>query len=64
MYDVVDVCFEYSNKTIVAEIKVRDEKYRNYTTHFMELNKYINVTNYVDANDKDGALYMNFFGEN
>ena len=63
-YDVVDVCFNYAGKSIAAEIKVRDEKYRKYTTHFMELSKYINVTNYVDTNDKDGALYMNFFGEN
>lgn len=63
-WDVVDVCFEYSNKSIAAEIKVRDEKYRKYKTHFMELNKLINVTNYVDKNNKDGALYMNFFGEN
>lgn len=30
----------------------------------MELNKYINIQNYVDKNKKDGALYVNFFGEN
>lgn len=63
-FEVTDCNFTYKDKAITAEIKVRDEKYRKYTTHFMELNKYINIQNYVDKNKKDGALYVNFFGEN
>lgn len=63
-FDVIDVCFEYANKKIAAEIKVRDEKYRTYNTHLIELNKLINISNYVDKNNKDGAIYINFFGEN
>lgn len=63
-YEVTDCNFTYKDKDITAEIKVRDEKYRKYSTHFMELNKYINIQHYVDKNNKDGALYVNFFGEN
>ncbi len=63
-YEITDCNFIYKDKSMTAEIKVRDEKYRTYKTHFMELNKYINIQNYVYKNNKDGALYVNFFGEN
>lgn len=63
-YAVVDCDFNFKDKDITAEIKVRDIKYKDYTTHLMELNKYINIQNYVTKNNKNGAIYANFFGEN
>ena len=42
--DTVDGFFKLNNKKIVVEIKTRDSKYLNYSTHVMEINKYMNMT--------------------
>lgn len=63
LYDNIDVDFNYKNVDITAEIKVRDIKYKNYNTHFLELYKYIKVMEYATVNNKSEAVYLNFFGD-
>lgn len=62
-YDVVDCDFEFKDKRLTTEIKVRNPKYRTYETHIMELTKYNNMMKYIKDNNMDGGIYANFFGE-
>lgn len=63
-YSCIDCNFKYKDYNFTAEIKVRDEKYRDYPTHYLEYKKYDSVMGYKIDNNKDSALYANFFGEN
>lgn len=62
-YDPVDCNFTFKGYNITSEIKVRDIKYKDYPTHFMELSKYKAMTKYLRDNNKDLGLYANFFGD-
>lgn len=63
-YERVDCNFSYMGKNITAEIKVRDSKYKDYNTHIIEVNKLKAIEEYMQNNNKDIGLYVNFFGEN
>lgn len=63
-YSPVDCIFNFKNSKVVAEIKVRDIKFRELDTHYMELNKFNNMVKYISDNDGDLGLYVNFFGDN
>lgn len=59
----VDCYFTINGKHIVCEIKNRDIKYIDATSHYIELNKYMNLT-YAKVMDKCyAAIYANFFGD-
>lgn len=62
-YDTVDGFFNMGDKKVVVEIKTRDIKYMKYSTHLMELDKYMNVTKVRVDNLCDKALYVCFFGD-
>ena len=61
--DTVDGFFKLNNKKIVVEIKTRDSKYLNYSTHVMEINKYMNMTKKKIDNNCYTGLYVNIFGD-
>lgn len=63
-YSVVDCIFDFKDNTVVSEIKVRDKKFREYPTHYMEKIKYDNMLKYMIDNGGDLGLYINFFGDN
>lgn len=62
-YDWVDGYFTHKGNKVVAEIKVRDIKYKDYSTHLMELDKFMNMTKAKIDNDCALGLYFNFFGD-
>lgn len=62
-YDHVDGFFYLDNKKIVVEIKTRSPKYASYSTHLIELDKYMNLTKAMIDNDCYTGLYANFFGD-
>jgi len=60
-YDTVDLYFTHKGKKAVGEIKVRDAKYMNYPTHWIELDKYMNMTKAGIDNNCQSGMYFNFF---
>lgn len=62
-YNPVDYYFTIKNKTVVAEIKVRDQQYENYPTHLMEVSKFQALEKERTEKNLDYAYYINFFGE-
>lgn len=63
-FNPVDYYFTYKGKNVVAEIKVRDEKCRQYNTHLIEDEKLKSIEKAKAENDCDNAFYANFIGEN
>ncbi len=63
-YDPVDYYFTYKGKKVVAEIKCRDIKYKDYDTHLIEDSKLKALLKAKEDNGCDYAYYINFFGEN
>lgn len=62
-YDFVDGYLTQGNKKAVIEIKTRNPNYVKYSSHWMELDKFMNLTkNKIDSNCNIG-WYVNFFGE-
>ena len=61
--DPVDGFFKLNNKKIVVEIKTRDSKYLNYSTHIMEISKYMNMTKRKIDDNCYAGLYVNIFGD-
>ena len=61
--DTVDGFFKLNNKKIVVEIKTRDSKYLNYSTHIMEISKYMNMTKRKIDDNCYAGLYVNIFGD-
>ena len=62
-YDGVDGYFTHKGNKTVAEIKVRNIKYKDYSTHLMELDKFMNMTKTKIDNDCASGMYFNFFGD-
>lgn len=62
-YCAVDCSFTYEGVKYAAEIKVRAEKYRDYTTHMLEQSKLEGMKAYIKDNDLDAMLYCCFFGD-
>jgi hypothetical protein len=62
-YNPVDYFFTYKGKKVVAEIKVRDVQYQNYSTHLIEDSKLKALFKAKEDNGCDFAYYINFFGE-
>ncbi len=62
-FDPVDYFFTYKGKKIVAEIKCRDIKYKDYDTHLIEDSKLRALLKAKEDNGCDIAYYINFFGE-
>lgn len=60
-YDTVDGYVQYKNKNIVFEIKVRDQKYLDYSDLIIEEVKYQNLLK--AAKDQDTFRYYNFIGD-
>lgn len=63
-YNPVDYYFTLKDKTVVAEIKVRDQQYESYPTHIMEVSKFQALEKERIEKQLDYAYYINFFGEN
>lgn len=63
-YNPVDYYFTLKDKTVVAEIKVRDQQYESYPTHIMEVSKFQALEKERIEKKLDYAYYINFFGEN
>ena len=57
------VIYSHKGNKVVAEIKVRDIKYKDYSTHLMELDKFMNMTKAKIDNDCALGMYFNFFGD-
>nr|WP_320037835.1 hypothetical protein [uncultured Bacteroides sp.] len=62
-YDRVDYYFTYKGNKVVAEIKVRNIKYKNYDTHLIEESKLKALLKAKKDNGCDFAYYINFFDE-
>ena len=62
-YNPVDYYFKLKDKSVVAEIKVRDTQYENYDTHLMEVSKFNALVTDRKEKDLDVAYYVCFFGE-
>lgn len=62
-YDPVDYYFIKDGIKVIVEIKVRNQKYENYPTHLIELDKYCNITHQKIEQKCQMALYCNFFGD-
>lgn len=62
-FDCIDCIFTKKDVKIAVEIKVRDEKYKNYTTHFIESVKFNNMNQLVENGEVSKAIYANFFGD-
>lgn len=62
-YNPVDYYFTIKDKIVVAEIKVRDQQYENYSTHLMEVSKFQALEKARINKNLDYAYYINFFGE-
>lgn len=62
-YAPVDYYFTCYQKKVVAEIKVRDQQYENYSTHLMEVSKFQALEKARIDKNLDYAYYINFFGE-
>lgn len=62
-YDPVDYYFEYKGHKVVVEIKCRDIKYKDYSTHMIEDSKLKALLKAKEDNGCDFAYYINFFGE-
>lgn len=62
-YNPVDYYFTYKEKKVVAEIKARDKKYENYSTHIIEDKKLKALLKAKEENNCDFAYYICFFGE-
>lgn len=61
--NTVDGFFKLKGKKIVVEIKTRDNKYRDFSTHLMEINKYMNISKQKVDNGCYTGLYVNIFGD-
>lgn len=59
----VDFFFIHNKRKFCVEIKVRDERYKNSETHFLELKKAENMEIERIKNECSDAIYVNFFGE-
>ncbi|WP_321426428.1 hypothetical protein [uncultured Bacteroides sp.] len=62
-FNPVDYYFTYKGKKVVAEIKCRDIKYKDYNTHLIEDSKLKALLKAKENNDCDFAYYINFFGK-
>ena len=62
-YCAVDCTFKYNNISYAVEIKVRDERYKDYPTHMLEQGKLNGMIDYKNANGLDVMIYANFFGD-
>ena len=60
-YDHVDGFYNLNDKKIVVEIKTRSAKYADYSTHLMELDKYMNLTKAMIDNKCFTGFYACFF---
>lgn len=63
-YDFVDGYFTIKGKQVVVEIKTRDVKYAQYSSHLIQIDKYMNLTKAKTDNKCSNALYVNIFGDN
>lgn len=61
--ETVDGFFELDDKKIVVEIKKRNEKYKGYTSLFLEVNKWMNICQARIKNNCNKGLYVNILGE-
>lgn len=59
----MDCTFKYNNISYAVEIKVRDEKYKDYPTHMLEQGKLNGMIDYKNTNGLDVMMYANFFGD-
>jgi len=62
-YNPVDYYFEYKGQKVVAEIKCRDIRYMNYSTHIIEETKLKNLLQAKKDGNCNYAYYINFFGD-
>lgn len=62
-FDPVDYYFTYKDKKVVAEVKVRNEKYLNCETHIIEDKKLKSLLQAKEDNNCDCAYYINFIGD-
>lgn len=62
-YCAVDCSFKHNDISYVVEIKVRAEKYKDYTTHMLEQKKLTGMIDYKNTNSLDVMLYCCFFGD-
>lgn len=60
-FDNVDCYFNIYDKSVVAEIKVRNQQYEQYDTHLMELTKYQAMQKIKKGKNIDYAYYICFF---
>ena len=63
-YEAVDCNYTVNGYKVSAEIKVRNEKYKDFSTHLMEVSKLNSMFKYNNDNNRDVGLYVNFFGDN
>lgn len=63
-YEAVDCNYTSNGYKVSAEIKVRNERYKDYSTHLMEVSKLNNMFKYNRENNRDVGVYVNFFGDN
>ena len=61
-YDYVDGYIVQDSKKAVVEIKARTPAYVGYSSHWIELDKYINLTKVKVDGNCTAAWYVNFFG--
>ena len=62
-YDPVDYYHTYNGKKVVAEIKCRNLRYKDYDTHIIEESKLKALLKAKEDNQCDFAYYINFFGD-
>ena len=61
-YDFVDGYVVQDNKKVVVEIKTRSPAYVKFSSHWIELDKYMNLTKAKIDGNCMAAWYVNFFG--
>lgn len=63
LYARLDAYFRVSNIVVSVEIKLRDKKYEDYSTHLMECEKYDAMISDKNRRGISGSLYACFFGD-
>ena len=61
IFNVVDVYFMLNDSKAVGEIKCRDIKYKNYSTHLIEKKKLDSIIKEGRRNKVQAGFYFNFF---